>query len=67
MRGTPLKMVTNKLKQIEGIELIVKKLLGKADQVLCEYLASHDIDLTDEAFSHTRIHDLLLGSFTAKS
>jgi len=47
MRGTPLKMVANKLKQIEGIELIVKKLQGKADQVLCEYQANHDIDLTD--------------------
>jgi len=65
--GTVLEIAANKLSHIDGIELIVKKLKGKADQVLCEYQASHDIDLiVMGAFSHTRIHDLLLGSFTAK-
>ncbi|MDO9049234.1 MAG: universal stress protein [Methylobacter sp.] len=62
-----LNAAANKLSQIESIELVVKKLTGKADQALCEYQASHDIDLiVMGAFSHTRIHDLLLGSFTAK-
>ena len=43
------------------------KLKGKADQALCEYQANHNIDLTIMgAFTHTRIHDLLLGSFTAR-
>lgn len=62
-----LDAVADKLRQVEGIELVVKKLTGKADQALCEYQASHDIDLVVMgAFSHTRLHDLLLGSFTAK-
>jgi nucleotide-binding universal stress UspA family protein len=65
--GSVLEMAANKLNHVEGIELTAKKLRGKADQVLCEYQASHDIDLiVMGAFSHTRLHDLLLGSFTAR-
>lgn len=62
-----LKSAASKLGQIEDIELAVKELTGKADRALCEYQALHDIDLTVMgAFSHSRIHDLLLGSFTVK-
>jgi len=34
---------------------------------LCDYQAQHEIDMTVMgAFSHTRFHDWLLGSFTEK-
>lgn len=62
-----LEAAVSKLTNASGIELITKKLQGKPDQVLCEYQDKHAIDMTVMgAFSHTRIHDLLLGSFTAK-
>ncbi|MGR9014421.1 MAG: universal stress protein [Gammaproteobacteria bacterium] len=65
--GAALEKAADKLIQVKDIELVVKKLPGIADRVLCDYQASHDIDLTVMgAFSHTRMHDLLLGSFTAK-
>jgi nucleotide-binding universal stress UspA family protein len=42
-------------------------LTGKPDQVLFEYQEAHDLDMTVMgAFSHTRLHDLLLGSFTTR-
>jgi nucleotide-binding universal stress UspA family protein len=48
-------------------EIITARLKGKAEQELCQYQDSHNIDMTIMgAFSHTRIHDLLLGSFTVK-
>ncbi len=50
-----------------GIELITQKLTGKADHALCEYQDTHDIDMTVMgAYSHSRLHDMVLGSFTAK-
>ena len=62
-----LAVATNKLLAAGGIEVFPIKLKGKADQALCEYQANHNIDLTIMgAFTHTRIHDLLLGSFTAR-
>ncbi len=62
-----LTVATNKLLAAGGIEVKATKLKGKVDHQLCEYQANHDIDLTIMgAFSHTRIHDLLLGSFTAR-
>jgi len=62
-----LQPVAEKLTKAGGIEVITKKLQGKPDQALCEYQDKHDIDMTVMgAFSHARIHDLLLGSFTAK-
>lgn len=65
--GAALEKAADKLIQVKDIELVVKKLPGIADQVLCAYQNQHDIDLTVMgAFSHTRVHDLLLGSFTAK-
>lgn len=49
------------------IEVICTTLDGKPEQVLCEYQIQHDIDMTIMgAFSHSRLHDLLLGSFTHK-
>ncbi|QXP83705.1 universal stress protein [Methylococcus sp. Mc7] len=57
----------HKLAQSGFGELIAQKLSGKPEQVLCDYQERQAIDLTVMgAFSHTRIHDLLLGSFTAK-
>lgn len=62
-----LEKAANKLHAAGGIEVFPIKLKGKADHALCEYQAKNDIDLTIMgAFSHTRIHDLILGSFTAK-
>jgi len=50
-----------------GKEIITARLKGKAEHELCEYQDSQNIDMTIMgAFSHTRIHDLLLGSFTVK-
>ncbi len=62
-----LQPVADKLTNAGGIEVVSKILLGKPEQVLCEYQDKHAIDMVVMgAFSHTRIHDLLLGSFTAK-
>lgn len=62
-----LESAANKLRNAGGIRVIANKLQGKPDQALCEYQEKYEIDLTVMgAFSHTRIHDLLLGSFTAK-
>ncbi len=56
-----------KLQTADNIEVITAKLAGKAEQELCAYQQHHDIDLTVMgAFSHTRLHDMLLGSFTHK-
>lgn len=66
-KGSRLEIAADKLRQAGGIEVITATLDGKPDQALCEYRASHAIDLTVMgAFSHTRIRDLLLGSFTVK-
>ena len=62
-----LEQAANKLHAAGDIELVTTKLKGKAEQALCEYQQQHDIDLTVMgAFSHTRLHDMLLGSFTHK-
>jgi len=62
-----MEIATNKLKLAGGIEVIAEKLVGKPEQALCNYQTGHNIDMTVMgAFSHTRIHDWLLGSFTVK-
>jgi nucleotide-binding universal stress UspA family protein len=62
-----LETAASKLTKAGGIEVITQLLPGKPDQALCLYQDKHAIDMTVMgAFSHTRIHDLLLGSFTAK-
>ncbi len=66
-KGKLLEIAENKLKQAGGIEVVAQKLAGKPDLVLCEYQETHKIDMTVMgAFSHTKLRDLLLGSFTAK-
>jgi nucleotide-binding universal stress UspA family protein len=56
-----------RLKAAGWNEVVSADLQGITERELCEYQESHDIDLTIMgAFSHTRLHDLLLGSFTAK-
>jgi nucleotide-binding universal stress UspA family protein len=62
-----LKAAADKLVNVGNIEVIAKTLPGKPEQVLCDYQEQHAIDMTVMgAFSHTRIHDWLLGSFTVK-
>ncbi len=64
---TLLKQATAKLQSAEGLDIITSTLKGKADQALCAYQQEQQIDLTVMgAFSHTRLHDMLLGSFTHK-
>jgi len=62
-----LMQATALLESAENLDVISTKLKGKADQALCDYQQQHNIDLTIMgAFSHTRLHDMLLGSFTHK-
>lgn len=62
-----LEQASQKLREVDTITLIVTKLKGKVELELCAYQQQHDIDLTVMgAFSHTRLHDMLLGSFTHK-
>lgn len=62
-----LEQATNKLQQADDIKVISAKLKGKPEQELCAYQEQHNIDLTVMgAFSHTRLHDMLLGRFTHK-
>lgn len=65
--STLLEQAANTLQSANKLELTTTQLKGKVDQELCTYQQQHDIDLTVMgAFSHTRIHDMLLGSFTHK-
>lgn len=62
-----LEKAANKLHEAGGIDIVTASLIGKAEHELCEYQLSQNIDMTIMgAFSHTRLHDLLLGSFTVK-
>jgi nucleotide-binding universal stress UspA family protein len=62
-----LEKAADKLRAAEGVELVVASLQGRAEDALVEYQGSHDIDMTVMgAFSHIRLHDILLGSFTHK-
>ncbi len=50
-----------------GIDVTTVKLNGAIEEALSNYQAQEDIDLTlMGAFSHNRVRDFLLGSFTAK-
>ena len=61
-----LQQASEKLKASD-ITLITASLSGKADLELCAYQEKHAIDLTIMgAFSHTRLREMLLGSFTVK-
>lgn len=62
-----LEKAADKLRATGGIEIVSASLQGDAEHELCEYQISRDIDMTVMgAFSHTRLHDILLGSFTHK-
>jgi len=62
-----LEKAANKLCDAGGIEIISASLQGRAESELCEYQLKQDIDMMIMgAFSHHRLHDLLLGSFTVK-
>ena len=50
-----------------GVEVTVAELSGDPQEVLCNYQQQAGIDLTlMGAFSHNRIRDLIVGSFTVK-
>lgn len=62
-----LQQASEKLAQATDLSLITASLSGKAEQELCAYQEQHAIDLTIMgAFSHTRLREMLLGSFTVK-
>ena len=62
-----LENAADKLRAAEGIELVVANLQGQAERELLEYQSSQNIDMTVMgAFSHARLRDILLGSFTHK-
>ncbi|KAF3981282.1 MAG: universal stress protein [Methylococcales symbiont of Hymedesmia sp. n. MRB-2018] len=62
-----LEQAVNTLKPVDGLDLTSSQLKGNVVQELCAYQQQYDIDLTIMgAFSHIRIHDMLLGSFTHK-
>ncbi len=62
-----LQQAAAKIQSSGDIQLISKKLQGKPEEALCQYQDEHDIDMTVMgAFSHTRLHEMLLGSFTHK-
>lgn len=62
-----LERAADKLRAAGGIEIVSACLQGKAEHELCDYQTGHDIDMTIMgAFSHTRLHDILLGSLTHK-
>jgi len=64
---TLLEQAASKLRAACDIEIITASLQGKAEEELCAYQSTHNIDMTIMgAFSHTRLHDILLGSFTHK-
>ena len=66
-KSTMLDAAAEKLKAAGGLEIVTKVLEGKGDEQLCSYQTDNKIDMTIMgAFSHTRIHDLILGSFTTK-
>ena len=67
MGDSPLENAANKLRAAGGLEIIEANLQGKPEEKLCEYQINQNIDMTIMgSFSHTRIHDLILGSFTVK-
>ena len=53
--------------QSAGVQVISKTLSGKIDDAIVAYRQEQDLDMVMMgAFSHHRIRDILLGSFTAK-
>ncbi|HIF50928.1 MAG TPA: universal stress protein [Thiotrichaceae bacterium] len=62
-----LEKAAGKLGAAGDIEVVIASLEGKPEQVLCDYQEKQNIDMTIMgAFGHTRLHDLILGSFTVK-
>jgi nucleotide-binding universal stress UspA family protein len=50
-----------------GIEVVTAQISGKPEQALAQYQTEHKIDIMlMGAFSHNRVRDFLLGSFTEK-
>ena len=56
-----------KLKSAQWAKIVSASLQGKTEDELCDYQVKNNIDLTIMgAFTHTRLHDLILGSFTVR-
>jgi len=56
-----------KLRSSGELQVESVRLSGNASTVLRDYQTRHNIDITIMgAFSHTRLHDIILGSFTVK-
>lgn len=52
---------------VAGLKVKTRQLSGQVDEALASYQLENDIDLTVMgAFSHSRVRDFLIGSFTAK-
>lgn len=65
--GQPLLDEASQVLQESGIQVITAQLSGKIEETLAQYQAENQIDLTlMGAFSHNRMREFLLGSFTAK-
>lgn len=62
-----LQSASKKLEACPDIKLTTTALTGKAETELCAYQEAQKIDLTIMgAFSHTRLREMFLGSFTEK-
>lgn len=62
-----LEQAANKMRANSDSEVISASIEGKPVQALCDYQSTHSIDLTVMgAFSHSRLHDIVLGSVTHK-
>jgi len=62
-----LEVAANKLKSAGWNDIVIADLEGTPEDELCGYQINQNIDMTIMgAFSHTRIRDLILGSFTTK-
>lgn len=62
-----LQQATEKLKSAQLAELIPVQLHGKPEIVLCDYQQQQEINLVVMgAFGHSRLHEMVLGSFTHK-
>ncbi len=62
-----LLMLATDILEKAGINVTTVKVKGQMEEVLANYQAAHELDLTVMgAFSHNRVRDFLLGSFTAK-
>lgn len=62
-----LEVAAEKLKSAGWTDIVIADLQGAPEDELCSYQINKNIDMTIMgAFSHTRLRDLIVGSFTTK-